>query len=503
MSTEHQQYSTENQRDAIRQYAQRRGMVVTRSYVDSGKSGLTIERRDALKQLIRDVESRGVDFSAILVYDLSRWGRFQDTDESAYYEYICRRANIQVHYCAEPFDNDGSVTSTIVKTVKRAMAAEYSRELSTKVFLGQCRLIELGCRQGGPAGVGLRRMLRSGDGNHKGVLNRGERKSIQTDRVILVPGPPEEVELVRSIYRMFLEEHRSKDEIVRILKANGVTTTWGHRWSRSVVHEVLTNEKYIGNNVFNRASVKLQTKRVRNPSNMWIRKPGAFEAIISPELFNRAQKIFADRAITNEELIDQLRKLLEREGRLSTSLIDGTKGMRSSALYKSRFDRIVVAFQLAGYDPPKDYRWVEENRELRPMRSKFVSELIDRIRQLGAAVTREPTNLLTVNSEFTVSVIIARCRRWTRQLRSHIWLVPLEHSHNADITIAVRMDRENREPMDYYILPQVDIPSLPHIDERKRLKLYERNGARLDVYRFDSLDSFFQMIRPVKALETV
>ena len=119
-------------------------------------------------------------------------------------------------------------------------------------------------------------------------------------------------------------------------------------------------------------------------------------------------------------------------------------------------------------------------------------------------MSRHPsTNLLTVNSEFTVSVIIARCRRWTRQSRSSIWLVPLKHSHNADITIAVRMDRENREPMDYYILPRIDIPSVPCIDERKRLKLYERNGARLDVYRFSTLDSFFQMIRPVKVLEAV
>jgi hypothetical protein len=65
------------------------------------------------------------------------------------------------------------------------------------------------------------------------------------------------------------------------------------------------------------------------------------------------------------------------------------------------------------------------------------------------------------------------------------------------------MDRENREPMDYYILPRIDIPSAPCIDERKRLKLYERNGARLDVYRFSSLDSFFQMIRSVKVLEAV
>ena len=86
------------------------------------------------------------------------------------------------------------------------MAGEYSRELSAKVFIGQCRLIELGFRQGGSPGFGLRRMLRDVTGQHKGVLNRGEQKNIQTDRVILVPGPPEEMEIVRWMYRMFVEE---------------------------------------------------------------------------------------------------------------------------------------------------------------------------------------------------------------------------------------------------------------------------------------------------------
>src|SRR5678809_364154 len=132
MSTEHQQYSTENQSDVIRQYAQRRGMSIVRTYADSGKSGLRIDGRDGLKQLIHNVETGQADFQAILVYDVSRWGRFQDADESAYYEYVCRRANVQVHYCAEPFENDGSVISAIVKNLKRAMAAEYSRELSSK-----------------------------------------------------------------------------------------------------------------------------------------------------------------------------------------------------------------------------------------------------------------------------------------------------------------------------------------------------------------------------------
>lgn len=203
MSTDHQKYSTENQSDAIRQYAEARGIEIVRTYADAGKSGLKIEGRDALRQLIEDVEANTADFTLVLVYDVSRWGRFQDADESAYYEYICRRAGIAVQYCAEQFDNDGSPVSTIVKGVKRAMAGEYSRELSTKVFAGQGRLIEKGFRQGGPAGFGLRRTLIDEHGANKGVLVRGEHKSIQTDRVILTPGPDEEVALVRDVYRAF------------------------------------------------------------------------------------------------------------------------------------------------------------------------------------------------------------------------------------------------------------------------------------------------------------
>src|SRR2546421_10803275 len=173
MSTEHQRYSTENQADTIAQYATRYGFEIVRTYADHGKSGLRIEGRDALKQLLSDVESGGAGFRAILVYDVSRWGRFQDADESAYYEYICKRAGISVQYCAEQFENDGSPVSTIVKGVKRAMAGEYSRELSVKVFGGQCRLIELGYRQGGPPGYGLRRRL---------IDQSGEVKSDQIGR---------------------------------------------------------------------------------------------------------------------------------------------------------------------------------------------------------------------------------------------------------------------------------------------------------------------------------
>ncbi len=87
MSTEHQQYSTSNQGDKIKEYADKRGIEIVRTYADDGKSGLSIGGRASLQKLIADVESGAADYTLILVYDVSRWGRFQDADEAAFYEY--------------------------------------------------------------------------------------------------------------------------------------------------------------------------------------------------------------------------------------------------------------------------------------------------------------------------------------------------------------------------------------------------------------------------------
>ena len=115
-------------------------MEVVCTYADEGKSGLRLGGRPALRQLIDDIGSHRADFAVLLVYDVSRWGRFQDTDEGAYYEYLCRRAGVEVIYCAEPFENDGSPATAIMKSLKRAMAGEYSRELSAKVHSGKAWL---------------------------------------------------------------------------------------------------------------------------------------------------------------------------------------------------------------------------------------------------------------------------------------------------------------------------------------------------------------------------
>ena len=339
MSTEHQQYSTSNQMDAIREYAKQRGLEIAKEYSDEGKSGLNIQGRDSLAQMLRDVQEGRAEFACILVYDVSRWGRFQDADESAYYEYICRQAGVAVHYCAEQFENDGSPVSTIVKGVKRAMAGEYSRELSSKVFQGACRLVQLGYRQGGAAGFGLRRVLLDQSGVKKGELKIGEQKSIQTDRVVLVPGPAAEVATVRWIYEAFVNEGRLESEIASVLNGKGIKTDFGRAWNRGTVHEILTNEKYIGNNVYHRTSFKLKRKHVVNPPDQWIRAEGVFEGIVETEIYLRAREMILARSqkLTDEEMLEQLRVLLKQHGRISGILIDEAEGLPSSTAFRHRF----------------------------------------------------------------------------------------------------------------------------------------------------------------------
>jgi hypothetical protein len=140
-------------------------MEIVRTYADHGKSGLDLIARPGLQQLLKEALEPGVDFRAVLVYDVSRFGRFQNPDEAASHEYRLNQARIPVHYCAEVFENDGSLASTILKTVKRGMAGEYSRELSAKVWAGNCRIATLGFHIGGVAGYGT-------DTAPRGVLAR-------------------------------------------------------------------------------------------------------------------------------------------------------------------------------------------------------------------------------------------------------------------------------------------------------------------------------------------
>lgn len=487
MSTEHQKYSTDNQSSAIRKYADQRGYEIVRTYADEGKSGLNIGGRRGLQQLLDEVELGNCGFEALLVYDVSRWGRFQDPDEAASYELRCRQAGVQVHYCAEQFENDGSIGSSIIKTVKRAMAGEYSRELSVKVFAGQANLIRLGYRQGGPAGFGLRRMLVDQEGREKGLLDHGEHKSIATDRVILVPGPAAEVEIVREVYGLFIESGRSEREIADELNQRGVITDLGRPWSRGSVHQLLINEKYIGNNVWARTSCKLKGSHVHNDPEEWIRADGAFTGIVDPRIFETAQEIIRQRSarLSDDEMLEALSQILAHNGCLSGLIIDETDDCPSSSSFRTRFGSLLRAYTLVGFTPDHDYRYLETNRRLRAMHPGIMATVMVGIESIGGSVIRDPvTDLLTINKEFTASLVIARC--FQTSAGSLRWKLRLDTKLKPNITVAVRMDSGNKEALDYYLLPRLDMRDAV-------VRLAEFNGLSFDAYRFDTLEMFYQM----------
>jgi DNA invertase Pin-like site-specific DNA recombinase len=357
-SDDHQRYSTENQSEANHAYAAAHRMEIVETYSDEGISGVTFEKREALKRLIADVQGGGAGFKAILVYDVSRWGRYQDVDESAYYEFICRRSGVAVHYCAEQFANDGSLIASILKGLKRGMAGEYSRELSVKVFAGQTRLARLGYKLGGSAGYGFRRLLIDQNGVPKCTLATGEWKSIATDRVSLVLGPPDEVATVRLIFHLFARERKPERAIARILNEREIPNARGHRWRSNAILRMLCNEIYIGNNVWNRSSYKLQSARLNNGPEQWIRANGVFPAIVDRDWFEAAQRILRTRGKTtiagrprqmsDGEMLRRLKQLFEIHGYLSRSLIDAHTELPSAEAYFRRFGGLKQAFELIG-----------------------------------------------------------------------------------------------------------------------------------------------------------
>jgi DNA invertase Pin-like site-specific DNA recombinase len=236
MSTDQQKYSTENQAAAIASYATQRNLTIVRTYVDNGRSGLQIGNRKGLQALISDIEAGSADFGCVLIYDVSRWGRFQDVDESAHYEFLCRRAGIRVLYCQEQFENDGSFISAIMKNIKRVAAGEYSRELSAKVFAGSCRSTRSGFKQGGTAGYGLQRVLLDQFGFTRFVLARGDRKALISDHVVLQPGRSDEVNTVRRVFRSFVVGRKSEYTIAQELNEEGTLNEFGLNLLRTDGH---------------------------------------------------------------------------------------------------------------------------------------------------------------------------------------------------------------------------------------------------------------------------
>lgn len=456
MSTELQRYSIQNQAAAIAAYAQQKNLTIVRTYVDEGRSGLRIKGRPGLIELIEDVQSGNADFDHILVYDVSRWGRFQDVDESAHYEFVCKQNGVRIAYCAEQFENDGSLLSSIVKNIKRVMAAEYSRELSVKVHTGQCRIASLGFRVGGPLGYGLRRMMVDENKNAKTRLNKGERKALQTDRVRLEHGSPEESAVIRWIFNQFVAERKSYTEIRRQLNDAQIANHNGRPWTDGMIPTILANENYVGKIVYNRTSRRLGQRLVKNPTHAWVRGDAAIDPIIDPDTFAKAQTLLAERRleISEEEMLTRLRMTLRRKGKLNSRIINTTLGVNHVSSYVKHFGTLRKAYSLIGYTVSRDCDWIDSKK----LWTNELTRHADRLSRtltadLGLAVESAHGGIaIDLNGKRSVTFLVAR--QLTTRGPDHAPQWKLNRRQiQAGLLAVLRLNKSNRAIEDYLLLP--------------------------------------------------
>jgi DNA invertase Pin-like site-specific DNA recombinase len=457
MSTDEQKVSLSYQAAAIERYALKHGFIISTTYEDSGKSGLTLKRRKGLTQLLQDVVGGRNTFRAVLVYDVSRWGRFQDTDESAHYEFLCKSAGVPVHYCEEPFTNNTSSPAVVMKTLKRIMAAEYSRELSERLSRTKKILTERGFRVGGAAGYGLRRMLLSPEGARKRLLAHGEVKDIRTGRIILVPGPAHEVKTVREIFRLRVSRRKSADAIAAHLNRKCIPHP-GVPWNGGHVREILENPKYVGWATWRRTTGLLGARSVTVPPTQWIAKVGAFESVVEQETYDKAQRILKNSTLnkSNDELLAGLRALLVREGRISEHLIDHSPDLPVSATYIRRFGGMRQAYALIGY---KEFRNIPGMREtklrLRKVRHSVFTQILRIFKNQEIALQERggSRQALSFYDGVKVSVSICRCVNYGFGSR---WIVPVNRFERDYQTLICRCTPDNKSLKDIYLVPRVD-----------------------------------------------
>src|SRR5208282_2741677 len=456
VSTERQEYSLSFQSAGIAAYAQEHNFTVCATYVDEAKSGLEIKRRKGLSQLLHDVLAGKHLYRAILVYDVSRWGRFQDPDEAAAYEFLCKTAGVRVHYCAEHFRNDGYLPNVILKALKRVMAGEYSRELSEKVFAGEIRVARDGFRVGGHPGYGFRRVLISTNKTQKGELRPGERKSLANERVKLIPGPATEIHWIREIYRMYVSENRTMQGIADELNRLNVPFLDGREWTRMGVRGILTNPKYKGTSVYNQRRSRLGSRVKTNAETEWIVVPDAFEAIIDPATFEAAQEALRNKPfnLSDDQVLEALRSILRAKGKLSLTLFRGSPHALSKEGYRRRFGPLVRAYDLAGYGSLLKATIIHR-AEIRTVRRWLMENLVELFPGEVAIQTRGPIRRDCLRLKDGTRVAVRACRSQTKAYKASTWILQSARSEKRLISLLVCLNATNTAPDFIYVLPPI------------------------------------------------
>ena len=287
-----QENSVAIQREQAELFAAKHNIEIIHEEADEGVSGL-IANRPGFKRLFKDwvQNSNSPHFDYVLFYDISRWGRFLDQDEGAYYAFICKQNGKTLVNVYRGFPQEGQeMMTSIVNSVDRAMAAEYSRVLSGKVWFGCIKVSQQGYSAGGTSCYGMARLLLDESKKPIGILKKGEHKLISNQRVSFTPLGDETTQAVKDMFELLVHHWKTPNEIAEIMNDRGVFSAKGGLWNREKIIRILTNQTYTGTRVYNKTWGRLKQRKRDNPKTEWVVTPNAFDGIVSLDLFNQAQE---------------------------------------------------------------------------------------------------------------------------------------------------------------------------------------------------------------------
>jgi hypothetical protein len=296
-------------------------------------------------------------------------------------------------------------------------------------------------------------MMVSADGKQTKILSTGELKGVRTDRVILVPGPSWEVECVREMYRLVVEENRTPYYITSQLNQKGVPSACG-KWRLMAVNQILTHPKYAGTNVWNRSSSRLGTQRRSTPEPNWVVTPGAFQSIISPDQFHKAQEILAEqkKPYSEEELMTGLHNLLREHGALTCNIVRNSRTVSLDTIARV-FGSLRRAFRMAGYDPhpfPNEEDMIKAQMCREELFRHLASTSHGELSILRS--DRSGKTLLWMASGTKVSVVVCPAinrRRTVDWFVNHAWI------NRPSLVLIGRLNRDNTGLMDFWLTDQI------------------------------------------------
>lgn len=465
-----QENSISIQQDQVHPWAESNGVEIIHEFMDPGKSGLTAEGRPGFQDMMENWVKQRNDFQYILCLDVSRWGRFQDIDLSAQYSAECRKYGKEVIYTTLGKPREDDPLYPVYVQFERFRAAQYSRELSDKVFRGCVKIAQQGYWAGGKPRYGFRRLLLNEARQPVQLLQPGERKSIQNQRVTLTLGDEREVAVVRRIFHEFTQGGRHEQAIAEGLNRDHIPSPGGRMWDGAKVRDILMDERYTGTMVYNRTTQKLKTPSRANPKEKWIRTPEAFERAIEPEVFAKAQEIFAERArfYTPAYMLEKLEAVFELHGIVRPSLVRAAPDMPSPSTYLKYFGSMDAAFQ-------------QLFSQVRAAAGSQVSELIEAL--VDQVIVYD--DFLVIDQKLTVLVqpsVPMPCGLAT------YWFFRPDQREVIDITLGVPLS-EGVQPR---ILGYLALPRL--LVQDHWIRLFSTSQSRLEMYGYSGLAMIEQLL---------